>query len=183
MNDHQMQVGPASVPLSLLSTHQNSGMPFVLHSVLSCWYKRVFYFWVDHLASDSFAFEYYLAEFNITIERHKGKNWDALMIFSNHFFALLSPPNINKAICSTIHSVINELPSFIKVLLKSTLPVHFPGSCCSELVKIPNLIDWLANALMCSSSCAPRQGSCTPDRRCRKLNVYTIKNLFMSLKS
>ena len=28
-----------------------------------------------------------------------------------------------------------------------------------------------------------RQGSCTPDGRCKKLNVYTIKNLCMSLKS
>ena len=25
-----------------------------------------------------------------------------------------------------------------------------------------------------------RQGSCTPDGRCKKLNVYTIKNLCMS---
>ena len=28
-----------------------------------------------------------------------------------------------------------------------------------------------------------RQGSCTPDGRSKKLNVYTIKNLCMSLKS
>ena len=79
MNDHQVQLVPVSVPLSLLSTHQNSGMPLLetvclAHRFQLLIQKVFFNFWVTHLASDSIAFEYYLAEFNIAIERDKRSN-------------------------------------------------------------------------------------------------------------
>ena len=83
-----------------------------------------FYFWVDHLASDSFVFEYYLAEFNIAIERDKGANCDSLTVFR----IISLPPSINKAIRGTINSVINELRSFTKVVNSGQVNITCPFS-------------------------------------------------------